>query len=69
MPDASAMSRTDPAYILPSYPPLLDARDQLAKRFAVWCNDGASEAAAFAEIEAIIRALSSACATRREGSR
>lgn len=56
---------TDPAYLLPSYPPLLVAREQLARRFAVWCHDGASEAAAFAEIAAVVRALADTCATAR----
>jgi hypothetical protein len=59
------MSATDPAYVLPSYPPLLVAREQLAQRFAAWCGDGASEVAAFQEIEAVIRALQAACANVR----
>lgn len=59
------MRSTDPAYVLPSYPPLLAAREQLAQRFAAWCRDGASEAAAFQEIEAVIRALQNACANAR----
>lgn len=60
------MSGTDPAYILPSYPPLVRTREQLAQRFAAWCSDGASEAAAFAEIEAVIRALQAACGNARK---
>lgn len=64
-----SVSSTDPAYLLPSYPPLLVAREQLARRFANWCSDGASETAAFAEIEAVIRALSNVCAARREPGR
>jgi hypothetical protein len=59
------MTVTDPAYVLPSYPPVVQAREHLAQRLAAWCRDGASEAAAFAEIEAVVRALTAACANAR----
>lgn len=56
---------TDPAYVLPTYPLLVQAREELARRFADWCRDGASEVAAFSEIEAVVRALTSACGNSR----
>jgi hypothetical protein len=57
---------TDPAYLLPSYPGLVRAREELARQFAAWCGSGASEAAAYDEIAAVIRALTAACANARE---